>query len=171
MGDTIMSEFARVTSIDALRDFRADLCTFGERAKNGLSTVQMAIQRTLDWLDGQAKHWQREARYWDDAVNSARTELARRKMIRIGDRAPDTTEQEKILRAAQHRLEEAEAKLKITRRWLPEFQRAVDEYLGPARQFGGFLEAEHPRALTVLQQKIEALEAYIQIAPPGDAPV
>ena len=163
-----MSEFARVSSIDALRDFRADLCTFGERAKDVLSSVQMAIQRTLDWLDNQAKHWQREVRYWDDAVNQARTELARRKMIRIGDRAPDTTEQEKILRVAQHRLEEAEEKLAKTRRWLPAFQRSVDEYQGPGRQLAAFLEADQPRALALLEQKIDALEAYIQLtAPPS----
>ena len=124
----------------------------------------MAIQRTLDWLDNQAKHWHREVRCWEEAVNAARTELARRKMIRIGDRAPDYDRTgENPPHAPLRRLDEAEEKLKKTRRWLPEFQRAVDEYLGPARQLGGFLEAEHPRALALLQQKIDALEAYIQL--------
>jgi len=162
-----MSEFARVTSIEELTEFRADLCTFGERAQEGLSSVQMAIQRTLEWLDGQDKYWQREVRRWDEAVAQARAELARRKMIRIGDRVPDCTEQEDILRKARHRLEEAEDKLARTRRWLPAFRRSVDEYHGPARQLGGFLEAEHARALALLQQKIDALEAYARpTAPP-----
>jgi hypothetical protein len=162
-----MSESAQVTSIEALKDFRADLCTFGDRAKDGLSSVQMAIQRTLDWLDEQGKFWQREVRRWDDAVVQARTELARRKMIKIGDRTPDCTEQEDILRAAQRRLDEAEDKLARTRRWLPSFRRSVDEYLGPARQLSGFLEGEQPRALAALQQKIEALEEYARLSAPS----
>ena len=160
------SDFARVTSIEALQEFRADLCKFGDRAKDGLSSVQMEMQRTLDWLEDQEKSWQREVRRWEEAVIAARTELARRKMMRIGDRAPDCTEQEDILRAAQHRLDEAEDKLRKTRRWLPNFRRAVDEYQGPARQLSGFLEGEQPRALALLQQKIDALEAYARLGAP-----
>jgi DNA repair exonuclease SbcCD ATPase subunit len=160
------SEFAHVASLDALRDFRADLCTFGQRAQDGLSSVQMEVQRMLDWLGEQEKSWQREVRRWEEAVNQARAELARRKMIRIGDRAPDCTEQEDILRAALHRLDEAEDKLRKTRRWLPAFRRAVDEYQGPARQLSGFLEGEQPRALALLQQKIDALEAYARLTAP-----
>jgi hypothetical protein len=161
-----MSEFARVTSIEALKDFRADLCTFGERAQEGLSSVQMQIQRAFDWLDQQAKDWRREVRRWEEAVAQARAELARRKMIRIGDRAPDCTEQEDILRAALRRLDEAEDKLAKTSRWLPHFRRAVEEYQGPARQLAGFLEGEQPRALALLDQKIDALEAYARLAAP-----
>ncbi|HKI37843.1 MAG TPA: hypothetical protein VKA46_38675 [Gemmataceae bacterium] len=165
-----MSEHARVTSIEALKDFRADLCTFSDRAKDGLSSVQMEIQRALDWIEDQGKHWQREVRRWEEAVNQARTELARRKIIRIGDRAPDCTEQEDILRAALHRLDEAEDKLARTRRCLPNFRRSVDEYQGPARQLAGFLEGEQPRALALLQQKIDALEAYARLTAPTTDP-
>jgi hypothetical protein len=158
------SEFAHVSSVEALKDFRAALCTFGERAQDGLSSVQMSVQRMLDWLGDQEKGWQREVRRWEEAVNQARAELARRKMVRIGDRAPDTTEQEDILRAALRRLDEAEGKLRQTRRWLPSFRRAADEYEGPARQLAGFLEGEQPRALALLQQKIDALEAYARLS-------
>lgn len=163
------SEFAHVTSIEALKDFRADLCTFGERAREGLSSVQTEVQRMLDWIADQEKSWQREVRRWEERVNQARAELARRKMVRIGDRAPDCTEQEDILRAARHRLGEAEQKLQKTRRWLPAFRRAVDEYQGPARQLAGFLEGEQPRALALLGQKIDALEAYARLSAPPKA--
>ena len=163
-------EFAHVTSVEALRDFRADLCTFCQRAQDGLASVQAQAQRMLDWIDDQEKSWQRELRRWEEAVNQARAELARRKMVRIGDRAPDTTEQEDILRAALHRRDEAEEKLHRTRRCLPAFRRAVDEYQGPARQLSGFLEGEQPRALAWLQQKIDALEAYARLATPTTDP-
>jgi hypothetical protein len=160
------SEFARVTSVEALSDFRAQLCTFGERARDGLSSVQMEAQRMLDWIGDQEKSWQRECRRWEESVNQARAELARRRMVRIGDRAPDCTEQEDILRAALSRRDDAEEKLNKTRRWLPAFRRALDEYHGPARQLAGFLEGEQPRALALLQQKIDALEAYARLTAP-----
>jgi hypothetical protein len=165
-----MSEHAQVTSIEALKDFHADLCIFADRAKDGLSSAQMKIQRVLDWLEEQNKFWQREVRRWEDAVTQARTELARRKMMKIGDRTPDCTEQEDILRAAQRRLDEVEEKLAKTRRWLPNMRRSVDEYQGPARQLSGFLEGEQSRALALLQQKIDALEAYARLATPTTDP-
>ena len=58
-------------------------------------------------------------RHWEEAVNQARMELSRRKLIRIGDRAPDCTEQEDILRRALRNLDEAEDKLARARRWQP----------------------------------------------------
>jgi hypothetical protein len=87
-------------------------------------------------------------------------------MVRIGDRAPDCTEQEMILRRARQRLEEAEDKLAASRRWLPALRREIDEYQGPARQLSGFLEIDHVRALALLQQRIDALDAYVHLAGP-----
>ena len=57
-----MSQSARVTSIEMLVDFRAALCTFGERAGEILSSVQMAVARASDWLENQTTYWQRELR-------------------------------------------------------------------------------------------------------------
>jgi hypothetical protein len=159
-----MADFARVGSIEALTDFKTALCTFAEEGKEVLSSVQMAIHRTLDWLEGQALFWRKEARRREEAVIQARAELARRKMMRIGDRAPDCSEQELILRKAQLRWEEAEEKLAATRRWQPALRREIDEYQGPARLLVGFLEGEQPRALALLEHKIDALEAYVQLA-------
>lgn len=172
-----MSQAARVTSIEALVDFRADLCVFAEKAQEVLLDVQMAIQHTQHFVDDQGKLWQQEERRAEDAVAQAKTELARCKMIKIGDRTPDTTEQEAALRRAQYRLDHAQQKLAAVRRWGPGLKRAAEEYLGPARQLSGFLEGEHPRALALLQEKIQTLEAYVGLtapsapaAPPPESP-
>jgi chromosome segregation ATPase len=159
-----MSQSAHVASIQILVDFQAALCTFSAEAREILSCAQMAVTRTQDWLEHQAHLWQAEVRRCEDAVSAARTELARRKMIRIGDRAPDCTEQEKALRRALQRLDEAETKLATTRRWLPQLRRDIEEYTGATHQLSGFLEGEHPRALALLQMKIDALEAYVHLA-------
>ena len=150
-----MSQSAKVLSIQTLVDFRAGLCTFGADAREIVSCIQTVLLRAQDWLENQAHEWQREVQRCEDAVIQAKVELTRRKMIRIGDRPLDCTEQEHILRKALARLEEAEGKLKATRRWQPALRREIEEYQGSIHKFTGFLEGEHPRALALLQQKID----------------
>ena len=45
-----MPEFARVTSIEALRQFKAALADFAEHAGLALSEAQSDVQRTIAWL-------------------------------------------------------------------------------------------------------------------------
>src|SRR5262249_41591649 len=125
--------------------------------------VAMEIRRVENWLDDQRKYWTRTAQECEDQVFQAKQELARRRMMRIGDRPPDTTEQEEILRRAQARLEYAEDKLEHTKRWLRQFPEHVIECEGPLNMLTGIVEADLPKADALLEQKIAALEAYVQI--------
>jgi DNA repair exonuclease SbcCD ATPase subunit len=143
-----------------MADFQAALLTFADRAKDALSSVELALQRMLDWLADQAKHWQAEIRQAEDAVFQAKQELTRKKMIRIGDRKPDTTDQEKALRRAQAWLEHAQEKLARTRHWQRAFPDAMYDYHSPARQLQFLLEAQVPLMNAYLTQKVVALESY-----------
>src|SRR5262245_33596148 len=156
--------FARVRSLDALIDLKASLCTFAADAKEALSAVAMEIRRVENWLDDQRKYWTRIVKECEDEVFQAKQELARRKMMRISDRPPDTTEQEETLRRAQARLEHAEEKLERTQRWLRQFPENVIECEGPLNLLTGLMEGDLPKADALLEQKIAALEAYVQIA-------
>jgi hypothetical protein len=158
-----MNAAAHVTSIQGMADFQAALATFTEKAKDALSSVDLELRRMTDWLADQAKHWQTEIRLAENAVFEAKAELTRKKMMKIGDRKPDTTDQEKALRRAQAWLEHAEEKLARTRHWQRAFPDAVLDYQGPARQLQFMLEAEVPQMSAYLTQKIEALEKYQQL--------
>ncbi len=155
-----MNPSAHVTSIDGMADFRASLLTFTDKAKDALGTVELELRRTMDWLADQAKHWQAEIRLAENAVFEAKQELARRKMMKIGDRKPDTTDQEKALRRAEAWLEHAQEKLAKTRRWQQAFPDAMLDYQGPARNLQFLLEAQVPQMSAYLTHKIEALENY-----------
>jgi hypothetical protein len=159
-----MSEAARVTSIDALRDWKETLCVFRADAQEALTAVEMDIRRTQDWLDSQTSYWQNEVRRREELVLQAKAELTRRKMLPIIGKHPDTTEQEKNLKRALQRLDEAEAKVAKARQLAPVLRRALDEYEGPARRLGGMLDGDLPRALAVLDRKIEALDAYVGLS-------
>jgi hypothetical protein len=163
-----MTTPARVTSIDALRDFRAALATFRAEAQDALGANDLDIRRAFDWLAEQRQAWQKAVREWQDKVTHAKAELFRRQAVPPGDRVPDCTQQIKALRLAQQRLEEAEQKVAACRRWGPVLERAVDEYRGPARQLSGLVEAELPKAGALLERLLVSLEAYIAVAPGGE---
>jgi hypothetical protein len=158
-----MNPAAHVTSVEAMADFQAALLNFADRAKDVLTTADLELRRLIDWLADQAKHWQAEIRAAENAVWEAKTELTRKKMMRIGDRKPDTIDQEKALARAVAWLEHGQEMLERTRRWQQRFPDDMLDYEGPARQLKFLLECELPQASSFLTQKIEALENYRQL--------
>src|SRR5580698_3080653 len=153
---------AQVHSLQRLADFQSALQTFADRGKDAMSSNGMEIRRSLDWLNSQLQMWKAEIRHAEELVFVAKNELARKKMMRISDRPPDTTEQEKQLRKAQARLAHAEEKRDNTKAWLRQFPDAVEEYEGHARPFQDSLEHDLAKMVNFLEQKIAALEAYQQ---------
>jgi hypothetical protein len=153
---------AHVTETQALIEFRAKLCTFGDEARQALGIIEHEIRRTLALLDERHRHWQAAVRQAEDELIQVKLEYNRRRNERIGDRRPDTSQQEKALRAAEARLEYAQEKLAAARRWQRDLPREVLDYEGPARQLAGALDAELPRMLAFMENKIAALETYAQ---------
>lgn len=166
-----MAQSARVTSIDALRDFRRALRKFKEQAEEALTAASMEIQRAMDQLfKDQPRHWQALQRKLEEAVTEARLELNRRKISRVFGRMPDVTVQETNLRKARQRLEQVEKKLEAIRRWRAPLEKAISEYEGPAGQLTALLTIDVERALAALEQRLSSLEAYVKLAPPEAAP-
>jgi len=160
---------ARVFSLDALVDLKAALCIFTAEAREALSAVDMEIRRNQVWLEEQSKYWRDMVTECEEEVFQAKQELTRRRMMRIADRPPDTSEQEEALHRAQARMAHAEEKVATTRRWLRLLPEAIIEYEGPARQLSGMLEADMPKADALLESKIASLEAYVQLVSSGQA--
>ena len=166
-----MSESAQVSSIDALRQFRAKLCEFGVNALESLAAVEMEIRHVQDWLTQQVKNWQLQVRDRGEDVARAKAALVRHKWGSKDGKGVGTTEVELEVKKAKRRLEEAEAKIEVTRRWQRQLPKAVHDYEGPARQLTGYLEADLKQVMAMLDRMTNALEAYTAIgAPPGTAP-
>ena len=166
-----MSESAHVSSIDAVKAFREALCTFGVDAEAALCSADTEIRRVVDWVRGQGEVWQRRVRECQEEVTRAKAVLVQKRWGHDEGRGPGSTEAEMALRKAKQRLEEAEAKVQAVRRWLQQLPQALLEYEGHARQLSGWLESDLKRGLVVLDQKIDALEAYVHLsAGPGPGP-
>src|SRR5262245_48498864 len=101
-----MNPSADVRSIGELQDFRAALIGFRTDALEALFSIDEAVRRANDWLSDQLKGWQRLARTTEDEVVQAKAELAMRRWPEQSTgRIPDTSVQEKKLRAAKAKLE------------------------------------------------------------------
>jgi hypothetical protein len=166
-----MSDSAQVASIDALKQFRAKLCAFGVDALQSLLAAGMEIRHTEDWLRERLKYWQVQIRDRSEDLARAKAALVRHKWGSKDGRGVGTTEAEMDIKKAKFRLEEAEAKAEVTRRWQRELPRDVHEYEGPSRQLTGYLEADLKQALAMLDRMTAALEAYVAISAPAGGSV
>src|SRR5947209_879916 len=113
-----MRQSARVESVGVLDALRDALARFGVAAQGALGAAASEVQRTLDWLEGQLKHWQAQVDRRREDVSRARADLAARRWGEDRGRGRGATEQELALEKAQQRLREAEAKVAAVRRWL-----------------------------------------------------
>ncbi len=152
---------ADVRSIAALRDWYATLTGYGESLAESLAGVELELRRGFDWLDEQLGRWQKAVRECEEEVVQAKADLSARKFTGWDGREPDTTVQERALRRAKARLEYAEDQVRAVRSWIGRLPKLIDElYRGPASRLTGLLEAELPRGLAALGQKVETLETY-----------
>lgn len=155
-----MNPSANVLQTATLVDFRAALCTFADGVRDALGMLQMDIRRAGDWLEQQRGEWHAAVRLAEDQVFQAKSELTRRRMMRIGDRVPDCTEVEAALSVALQRLDFARDKLTKCKRWQRAWPEALIDFQGPANRLQGLGDGDIPRMLTYLEQKIASLEAY-----------
>ncbi len=162
-----MSQSAHVHSIDAVKAFREALCRFGVDAQAALAAAAHEVRRTFDGLQARLEYWQRQVRECQEEVTRAKTALIQRRWGHDHGKGPGATEAELALRHAQERLRQAEAKVETTRRWLRQLPQSVQEYEGPARQLGGWLDSDLKYVLALLERKIISLEEYVALAAPA----
>ncbi|MCS6976748.1 MAG: hypothetical protein NZM31_07010 [Gemmatales bacterium] len=162
-----MSSSAKVHDLEALTRIREALAAFGADVREALTAADADIQRMVDWLHDELKWWQKEVHRRQDLLGQARNALNHKKLERMFGRKPDVTEEEKAYRRAKARLEQAEQKVERIRKAIPEFQRAVLLYQGPARQLSAYLDTQLPRSLHWLDAKSTVLEEYVRLAPPS----
>lgn len=160
-----MASSARVTSVQAIADFRAALLTFCQEAKEVLASIDMENRRMTDWVErDRLSYWQREIRNRQENVAQAKADLFRKQITRISGQNPDFLEERDALRLATYRLEEAEDKVQLCRKWgNRELPRAIDEFQGPGRQLAGMVEGNPPSIVLFLDRVVRSLEAYLDL--------
>ncbi len=163
-----MSDQASVYSIDALKQFRVALALFGEESLGALGAVDMEAKRTLQWLQHDRRaYWQDQLKRRREMVAQAKAEVFRRKLAKTADYTPAMSEQKELLRRAEASLQDAEMRAALVKKWEHALQQVVLEYHGSIRRIKDLASGDVPRAMYALERMIEALEAYLRVAPPS----
>jgi hypothetical protein len=163
-----MGRFAHVRSIDAVEAMRAALARFHEDACAALEEIDMQIHRATEWVHEDRKDfWNHEVHRDWDLVSEARVNLEKaRTFKRVADHRPSCDEEKKALQRAKRRLQIAQEKVEIVRRWGYAVDRAVNEYVGSVSPLRRWLESDFHRAFAALKRIGQALDSYVTTAPP-----
>ena len=163
-----MSSQASVHSIDALKDLRVALALYGEDTLGALGAVEAEVRRTLRWLQEERPvYWQDQIKRRREQVSTARAEVFKKNLQKRADYNPPMSEQKENLRKAEASLQDAEKRLAAVRKWQPLFKQAVLEYHASIQRLKDLAAADVPRAVNLLTRMIDALEAYLRVAPPS----
>ena len=165
-----MSPSAKVLSVEALEEFKVTLCKFVDATRDALSSVDMEVNRMIDWLEHeQPAFWRGQIRQRREAVSQARADLQRKKLAGISGGKATLVEEKKALKRAEQRLEEAEQKIDVLKRWARVVRKSAGEYESRARSLDHLIEGEPPGFVHRLEQIIANLDAYVLLAPPPTA--
>ncbi len=163
-----MSSQASVQSIDSLKDLRVALALYGEDTLGALGAVEAEVRRTLRWLEEERPvYWQEQIKRRRERVSQARADVFKKNLQKRADYTPPMSEQKENLRKAEASLQDAEKRLTMVRKWQPLMRQAALEYHASIQRLKDLAASDVPRAVNLLTRMIDALEAYLRVAPPA----
>lgn len=157
-----MERSAQVTSIDAVREFRAALLQFGGDAEDAVVMLTLEARKFIQWLQqDRARYWPEQTRKAQEWVVQARNELDRCQLHYGSEDAPSCFDQKKSLDRAKRRLRLCEDKVKIVKRWINTVRQELDAFHGELAKMNNWLETDLPRAAAALERMLRALDKYV----------
>jgi chromosome segregation ATPase len=162
-----MDPQARVTSIEALEAFRARLILFLGKSRSRIDDVLDEAHRTRSWLQqDRLLRWEAEIRRRKRALDQAEQELLTAKLSAWRE---NIVREKMAVRRAQAALDEAAEKLRNVKRWIKNYESAMDPLLKKLGTLRGILDNDLPKAGAYLMQAQKTLETYAETRLSGAA--
>ncbi len=164
-----MSTQADIKSIDTLSLVKLAMISYAHDSSQALADIEIEGQRGIDWITvDRAAFWKAEMRRAADVVNQAIKDLEHcRTYKKVGDNAPACAEEKKNLEKARKRLQRAEEKLELVRRWTPVVLQQFRETCVRLVRFREIIDVDCPRAIARIEQMLTALENYQTVTSPS----
>jgi hypothetical protein len=160
-----MGTRANVTSVDAVKDFRANLIVYTGKARPTLEEVASEVVRMRVWLETEQRvFWEAEARRRQRRLEDAQQAYFSARMSLL--REASAAEKMAVTRA-KNALDEAEGKLKTIKRWSRDFDSRTEPLARQLEKMHTLLSHDMPRALAFLNKVLETLDDYANIAAPA----
>jgi predicted ATPase len=158
-----MPQQARVTSLDAIEAFRANLIVYLSQARPALEEVSADVLRTRMWLENdQRTHWENQLRRRAKQLEAAQQALFSARLSNLGH---ETAAQQMDFHRARRAMDEAETKLRIVKKWSREFEGHVQPLVKQVEKLHTIFSNDMAQAVIYLAQVINTLAAYAETRP------
>jgi len=160
-----MSDQVKVSSIDALEAFRADLIQYIAKARTALEDMEGEVRRTQTWLDvDRTQHWGRQIKLWTKNLDQAQQELY---SANLTNPQASNAFQRMAVHKAKRKLDEAEAKMLVLKKWRQTFENRTTPLLRQLDPMFHLVGQKLPKGVYALGESIKALQAYAEKHPPA----
>jgi hypothetical protein len=160
-----MPQQAHVISLESLEAFRAHLIVYLSQARPSLEEVSADALRTHLWLQNEQRmHWENEFKRRTKTLEQAQQTLF---SARIGLLRPETSAEQLAVHRAKRAVEEADAKLRIIKRWDREYDGRAQPLLKQMEKLHSVLSNDMVKAVAFLTEAIKSLAAYAELHSPG----
>ena len=163
-----MPERAKVTSLEAIEDFRAKLIVYRDKASRVLDEVSDEVTRARLWLEtDRPAHWQNQIKQRTRELEQAQQELFSAQLSGLRDASYT---QQAAVQKCRRAIHDAEDRIKLVKQWQRQFDQRV---ASPARQVEKLrhtLSNDLGQAVFWLNEVTKSLTDYAALSPGGSAP-
>lgn len=157
-----MEQQAKVTSVDALENFRASLILFLSKGKPALEEVMHEVVRTRLWIENEQRtYWEREIKTRRRKLEQAQAELFSARISKIQE---VSAAQQLAVHHAQRALDAAQDKMRMLKKWSRELENRADPLVKQIEQLHGFLMTDMAKAVSFLAEAVKILQSYAEVS-------
>jgi len=157
-----MPERAKVTSLEALEDFRAKLIIYRDKASRVLDEVSDDVTRTRLWLETERPtFWQTQIRRLNRDLETAQQELFSAQLSGLRDAS---YAQQATVQKIRRSIRDAEDKAKTVKQWQRQFDTRVESPARQVEKLRHFLGHDVARAIAYLNEAIKNIAAYAELS-------
>jgi hypothetical protein len=158
------SQGANVQTVDAIKDVRAALVKFLERATTAMGDLRQKVDRTTAWLElDRPNYWRDQERRAYDLVASTRVAFETCRLRTVAGHRSACIDEKKAFEKAKLRMEYVRGKQAVLRKWLVEAGRESNEYRARTSNFLRMLDNDVPLMIAQLARMIDAIEGYSEV--------
>lgn len=154
-----MADYAEVTSIDAIADFRTAMLIYISKVRPLLDDSADEVFRTREWLRvGQRVYWENQVRSRTRLLTDAQQALFSAELAKL--RPPSSAELAAV-HQAKRALAEAEEKLRTIKRVSASFEREALPRLKQVENLRSVVATDLQGAVHYLERIVSTLERYV----------
>ena len=159
---------AKVEDLDAIKSLKRAIWKFTEAANVALGDAESEMNRAVMWLEGEQRaYWEGQVRKRHALVERAKEAVRMKKVFKDSTgRQQSAVDEEKALKVAQKRLEEAEQKVIAVKKHTAKLRKETLLYKGHVQRFATAVQNDLPMASAQLDGLLDRLQKYVALDVP-----